>query len=71
MSRLRLKYLLSTAVIATLSFGVAGVASAAPVTNTARGAEVQAMASHGQVQAVHWVWHGHHRVWVPDHRRYH
>ena len=71
MSRLRLKYLLSTAVVAVLAFGAAGVASAAPVAGTAMGVEAQATAPHGQVQAVHWVRRGHHRVWVPDHRRYH
>jgi hypothetical protein len=71
MSRLRLKYLLSAAVIAVFSFGVAGAASAAPVSGAAKGIEGQAMAPHSQALAVHWVRHGHHRVWVPDHYHHH
>jgi hypothetical protein len=71
MARSLLKSLLATAAAVTLSVGVVGAASAAPVTNIVAGNTAQATASHGMIQSVHWVRRGHHRVWVPDHPVHH
>ena len=68
MSRTPLKLLLATSVVATLALGVVGTASAAPMTNVLRGADVQAPAAQQMVQKAYWVWHHHHRVWVSPHR---
>ena len=68
MSRILLKTLLVTAVIAS----VAGAASAAPVSSIAviHGPAYPAP-TRSLVQPVHWEHHHGHRVWVSDHHRYH
>ena len=55
-----------TATVFAAALSVAGVASAAPSTPLDAGSRVAAPAP---LQDVHWEWHHHHRVWVPDHHR--
>ena len=62
-----LKTITATVFAAALSVGAAGVASAAPSTPLHAGSRV---ADPALLQDVHWEWHHHHRVWVPDHHRY-
>ena len=64
---LPLKRLLTAAAITAVTIGTVSAASAAPVTNFARHEE---RAARPMIQDVHWEWHHHHRVWVPDHHRY-
>jgi len=64
MSRLLLKQLLATAVIAAATIGAASTVSAAPVVHPA-----EIRAAHSDVQPVRWVYRHHHRYWVGPHRR--
>lgn len=58
-----LKIITATALVAMLSLGATGVASAAPISRQ-DGARVAAPVA---LQNVHWEWRHHHRVWVQDH----
>jgi hypothetical protein len=66
MSRLLLKQLLATAVIATVSLGAAGAVSAAPVMHAVT---VAPAAATSPVQNVYWVRRHGHRYWVGRHHR--
>lgn len=68
MTRRFVKHLLATAFVGALAAGAATAASAAPVAPLAPQHPAAAPVN-GLVQQAHWVWHGHHKVWVPDHRR--
>jgi hypothetical protein len=67
MTRPLLKSLLATVAVAAFSFGTATLASAAPVTTAFLSSDAQAAPAHSLVQPVYWVWHHHHRHWVPNH----
>jgi hypothetical protein len=55
-------YIFSVALVATLSIGAIGTASAAPVTTAAKALQATALPS--PTQSVRWIWRHHHRVWV-------
>ena len=61
------KRAVAAAIVALGTVGVGATAEAAPGVNVG-GTELRALSP--AVQSVHWEWHHHHRVWVPDYHRH-
>ncbi len=64
-----LRTTLATAAMMAAFVGLVGTATAAPLARVEDVSRTQISSHEAFVQPVHWERRGHHRVWVPDHRR--